>query len=143
MASLQLMPNVNVIAAEAAIFWTTCVVTKKLMLDPYLKLRSMRQAQTTGSQEYATRILAENDQAIDTIASKLSDSQNFISGMKKDIKSVAQAKRDEIVSAAEKDARDTITKMRDEVEKQLKEERAKLPNVISSLTDSVYSASIS
>ena len=60
MSSLNLVPNVAVMAAQTGIFVANYYAVKKLLVEPYLKVYDKRRSLTVGSKEDSIRLIQEN-----------------------------------------------------------------------------------
>ena len=67
MSSLNLVPNLNVMAVQAGIFVANFLLLRNLLLEPYLKVYDKRQNLTVGSKAEAKELVAKNESAIQQI----------------------------------------------------------------------------
>jgi len=139
MASLNLIPNPAVMAAQAGIFLTSMFVIKKLMLDPYLTVRAKRESLTTGSQADAKQALAESDRIATDLALRIRTTAESAKSEKEVVRQAALVKRQAIVENAEKEASKTVADAASRIAKDLADERAKVPAIVKSITDQIYS----
>lgn len=122
MAQLNLSPDPVVLGAQAAIFLANMFVVKKLILDPYLSVRSKREASTGGSQEEAQK-LATDAQALEwKITERMRAAHKEASTTREKIKSAALAKRSEILAHADAEAKKDQAKIQQDIAANLKEE---------------------
>lgn len=126
MSGLNLTPNPMVIAVQGGIFLSALVIIKKNFLEPYVKLRSLRDQLTTGVKGSADGLNAEAEQ----MASKINQStESCIQSVKAEttaLREQASEKRQELVTAAEKEAEEFMKSARDELRSTLREEGTKV-----------------
>lgn len=134
MAHLNLSPDPVVLGVQAGIFLANMYIVKKLMLDPYMKLRTARDAKTGGSQHDAQALL---DQAADMdriIGEKMRDAHRTAAQTRDKIKSTAMTKRGELLSQAESVARKEQHDLHVAINANLQEERSKKEHTIQQIT---------
>ena len=100
MSQLNLTPDPIVLGAQAAIFLANMFVVKKLILTPYLSVRSRREASTGGNQDVALK-LTTDAQALETkITERMRAAHKEAASAREAIKQEAVAKRAAILSTA-------------------------------------------
>lgn len=134
MSSLNLTPNLPVMAIEACVFVANLYVVKKLMLEPYLSVSAKRKALTEGNQSQAEHLEIENQKAIDGIQARLAKVSDETRALRDQTLQAAKVDRDSAVHAASDEASRTIEGMRQELAKELASERARIPSLVDSLT---------
>ncbi len=142
MSSFELFPEPTVLAVEAGVFLVNMAIIKKFMVDPYLKLKDKRDAATTGSKEGAAAALEKCESISAAIAKAIHAANDDARGIKEKIQVDASQKRDALVAAATKEARGTIESMQADVATQLNKERARVSEIVGSLTSEVYATAI-
>lgn len=138
MASLELIPKVPVLVVQGAVFLANIVIVKKLLVEPYLQVKDRRDKVTVGSKDDAVRFLAEAERVSQHIAERLQTAYDAAKAEREKIRAAALAKRDTIVSAAEKEAKAHMDVMERQVRDSLDQEKQKVPAIVKSLTDEVY-----
>lgn len=138
MASLNLVPNPSVMIVQTGIFLANFVIIKKLFLEPYLKVSDKRAAVTTGGVKDADSIVKSNLESQARIDSKMSDVRDEAAKLRQLAQSEAQKEATSIVSAAEVDARLTVSAVREEIQQNSAEERQKIPAIVEELTGTVF-----
>ncbi|MBC7661788.1 MAG: hypothetical protein H7249_19000 [Chitinophagaceae bacterium] len=134
MSSLNLTPNLPVMAIEAGVFLVNFVVVKKLLLDPYLAVSAKRKQFTEGNQNQAEHLEIENIKAAQKIQSQLSLVNDESRALRDEAVQDAKVKRDSLVHAASVEATRTIEDMRQELSRELAGERARIPALVEQLT---------
>ena len=100
-SSLNLNPDLAVIGVQAGIFLANMFVVKKLMLEPYLKVKAARDKSTGGNQGDASSLLDKAKEMDQQIAVKMRDAHKQAAETREAIKSAAQNKRNDLVQKAE------------------------------------------
>jgi len=142
MASLNLVPNAGLLAAQAGIFLANMVVIKKLMIDPYLKLKDKRQALTTGGQEEAEKILKDCELKGADLEAKITRAREDAKVLRQNSKADADTRQNQTLEAARKEAAEIVEKLRKELSENLRAEKEKIPQVVQKLSEDVYFASL-
>jgi F0F1-type ATP synthase membrane subunit b/b' len=142
MASFELFPVPEVTAVEAGFFLLNMVIIKKLILNPYMKLKDKRELATVGSQDEAKKIIQQCESLSESITKQLGVAAQEARESRESIRTEAVKKRESILAAAEKDARKVISDVQTEVESKLQAERARVPEIVNSLTQEVYAAAL-
>lgn len=134
MAHLNLTPDPVVLGVQAGIFLTNMFVIKKLILEPYMKVRSARDAKTGGSQHDAEALLVKAEEMDRVIGEKMRDAHKAAATVREKIKSTATAKRAEILASAEATARKEQAEIQKSIASNLQEERSKKEQTIQQIT---------
>jgi len=142
MAALSLVPDPAVLTVQAGIFLVNYVVIKKLMVEPYVKMRAMRDKQTRGSQDDAGKYLTEAEAIQGRLVQRLSHAANEAKQAREQVRAAALENRQSIVAAAEVDSRKHVAAVEQEVQRELAQEQAKVPGIVKSLTDEVYQVAL-
>jgi F0F1-type ATP synthase membrane subunit b/b' len=138
MAQLNLTPDPVVIGAQAAIFIANMLVIKKLILEPYLSVRSRREASTGGSQNEAQALLKETDRLGDMITQRMRQAHKDAAMVRDRIKSEALSQRATIIAQADQEAKKEQAKVLSEVEANLREERLRKDASIKDIAQSFF-----
>ena len=134
MAHLNLTPDPVVLGVQAGIFLANMYIVKKLMLDPYMKLRIARDAKTGGSQHDAQALLDKAADLDRIIGEKMRDAHRAAAQTREKIKSTATAKRAELLSSAETIARKEQHDLHLAINANLQEERSKKEQTIQQIS---------
>lgn len=138
MADLNLVPNPTVIAVQAGIFFTSLFVVKKLFLDPYTRLRERRLNATVGGKDAALNILKQNETDRQTINAQIASAIDRSRQVLADAKQKATDERQRLVSAAERDAKETLETIHRQLKDELSGERAKVPSTVKDLSGALF-----
>lgn len=142
MSSLNLVPNPAVFLVQAGIFVANIVAVKKLMLDPYLKVKAARDQLTLGNKQEALNLTQDGERKFQEITARLQQAADEARGITNTILTTAQQKRDDVMKAAEKDAKDFLAKSQQNIAAELKSEREKVPAVVSSLSQALFEKTV-
>lgn len=142
MAQLHLIPDPTVLAVQAGIFLVGIAVVKKLMLEPYLSVRSRREALTTGSQADAKKALAEALLVTEKITGQINEASAQARAEKEVIREKAINTRNDILGAANAEAKAIIERVVERIQGEVAEETQKIPANVSRLTDEVYGLAV-
>ena len=134
MSQLSLIPNPTVIVVQAGIFLSNMFVVKKLILDPYLKVRAARDQSTGGSQEDAQKIIATSRKLDEAITAKMREAQKIAASTREKIKTEANQNKASIIAAAEDAAKKEQLNVEQAITANLNEERAKKDQIVQTLT---------
>lgn len=140
LAALNLTPDAGLVLTQAGLFLTNLYVVKKLMLDPYLKLKDKRYQLTLGGQKEAQE--ASQDVAAKTklIDSKIAEAMGQAKLFREERKAQAQAKQLEMVDGAKAESKKKVEAVGAQVSAALEEELKKIPALVKSTTDEMFSA---
>ncbi len=141
MAQLNLVPDPAVVGVQIGLFVVNMAIVKKLFLEPYLRLRTKRDALTTGSQADASRLLYECDEIARKVQESIEEAAASAASERERFKAGASQRRTEIIKAAEEKARAEVESVAARVKTEVAEQRAMLPKVISDLTTQLFAAS--
>lgn len=142
MSSLNLLPNPSVFLVQTGIFVANLYVVKKLMLDPYLKVKAKRDGLTVGSQQHASSLNQDNEKKFASIHQKLRDASEVIKEKTGAIVNEAQGKRDGILSGAEAEAKAYLSRAQKDVASELAQEREKIPTIVRQLSDNLFEKTV-
>jgi len=138
MAGLNLVPNPAVLLVQSGIFLTTLYAVKKLFITPYLSVREKRQSVTVGAHSGAEKLNADARSTQEHIDKKMSavieESKQTLSMTKQEI----NEEKNKIIEQARKESAEIVEHMRQQLTKELAEERAKVPAVVNQLTEAVF-----
>ena len=138
MSSLNLVPNVAVMAAQTGIFVANYYAVKKLLLEPYLKVYDKRRSLTVGSKEDSIRLIQENSDKELKIKSDLekafSDAKSVIDATV----SGANTERDNIISKADAEVKAYLEGARKELASDLDEINQKVPAMVDGITNVIF-----
>jgi F0F1-type ATP synthase membrane subunit b/b' len=138
MAGLHLMPNPGVLLVQTGLFVANVIVVKKLMLEPYLKVRAKRFSATEGSLDFAATTTETNEKLTKELELKLMSAQAEIKRDAQLVIDKANAEREVLLKGAEGRARESLGQVEAMVKKELDEERQKLPKIVEELVPVLY-----
>lgn len=138
MSQLNLTPDPIVLGAQAAIFLANMFVVKKLILNPYLSVRSRREASTGGNQDVALKLSADAQALEVKITERMRTAHKEAASVREAIKLDALNKRSALLSAAEATAKQDQKKIESEIAANLNEERARKEETIKTIANSFF-----
>lgn len=138
MAQLNLTPDPIILGAQAAIFLANMIVVKKLILEPYLSVRSRREASTGGSQDEAQSLLKEAEALGEKITQRMRAAHKDAAALRDKIKGEAMTKRAAILADADAAAKKEQAKIMSEIESNLREERLRKDSTIKEVADGFF-----
>ena len=142
-SSLNLKPDLPIMIIQAGLFLVNMYVVKKLILEPYLLLRSSREKATGGSQLEAQELVAKSSKLDQEVAEKLRDAHKAAAVTREGLKSAAVSKRSEILAAAERAAKKEQQDLRTAIVNNLAEERLKREsNIMAIANDLIAKATL-
>lgn len=142
MAGLNLNPNPIIMVTQAGFFFASLITVKKLMLDPYLKIRDSRLASTKGSQSDSKEIIKDNETKERSIEEKMTTGIEEARHFSEDIRNKAKTQRDQILADAQEKSRELIKASEAKLKETLNQETSKISNVISEITDVLYNKTL-
>jgi F0F1-type ATP synthase membrane subunit b/b' len=142
MATLNLIPNPVVLGAQIGVFLVNYAVVKKLFVEPYLTVRARRNSLTVGSQEEATNAAVESDKIAKLIESRFVACAADAKSQREGLRERAQTDRDGLLAKAEAEAKSVIAEVERRIRDELATERAKVPEVINSLSEQLYQQAV-
>jgi F0F1-type ATP synthase membrane subunit b/b' len=143
MAKLDLIPDVQVMIMQGALFGIAAALVKTQFINPYLKLRDKRTSLTEGNKQAADSILLQCDQKVTQIQARIKDALTKAQDNKLKKKDAATQQQKAIVSAAETSAKAEVRKVESEVKNELERELQRQPAVVAKLTNELYTIAIS
>ena len=137
MSALNLTIDPQLIVAQTALFLTGVGVVKKLMLDPYVKLRSVREGLTIGEGESTGKTLEQCRVKEAQIQEKMDGVLSQIKICREKAKKEALAQQQALVKQATAEANETLTRLRGDIAKIVEVERGKIPKLAAELSGKV------
>lgn len=138
MSQLNLKPDPIVLGIQAVIFLANMFVVKKLMLEPYLAVRSRRDAKTGGSQDVAQKLQSEAQELEARITERMRAAHKEAAAVRDGIKKEAMEKRSAILAKAESESKTEQAKIEEAISLNLKEERSRQEETIRSVSDQLF-----
>jgi F0F1-type ATP synthase membrane subunit b/b' len=138
MSQLNLKPDPIVLGVQAVVFLVNMFIVKKLMLEPYLTVRSRRDAQTGGSQDAAQKLQHEADALESKITERMRAAHKDAAQVRETIKKEALDKRATMLAKAESEAKAEQAKIETAIATNLKEERVRQDDTIKTISDQFF-----
>jgi F0F1-type ATP synthase membrane subunit b/b' len=138
MAGLHLMPNPEVLLVQTGLFVASVVVVKKLMLEPYLKVRAKRFSATEGSLDFAATTTETNEKLTKELELKLMSAHAEIKREAQRLIDKATEEREALLKGVEGKARQSLGQVEATIRQELAEERKKVPKIVEELVPVLY-----
>lgn len=138
MSSLNLEPNIQVIAVQAGFFLTNLVIVKKLMLEPFLKVQKSRSAVTTQVTAAAIDLKEKNAALLNKLEESLASADKSIFSMTQEIFSQAGKSKDQIIQKSEKGAREDLNQLQKTIQSSLEEQSKLIPEIARNLASEAF-----
>ncbi len=142
MAKLDLIPNLEIMLIQGAMFGVAAALVKTQFVAPYLKLRDRRTLLTEGSKQSATELLKECDTKVAQIQDRIKEAMEAAQRNKAQRKDSALADQARLITDAEKFARNKINQVESEIKIALEGELKRAPALVSKLTAELYTIAI-
>ena len=110
------------------------------MVEPYLKLRDKRIAQTSGGQDEARKILSQCKQTSESIEAQVNQAFDDVKDFRLKTKSGASDKQLKMVSDAKEEAKSYLEKVQKQLAEDLNQQQQKVPQIVAGLVDETYAA---
>jgi F0F1-type ATP synthase membrane subunit b/b' len=143
MASLEIIPNLDVLVVQGCIFAANLVVVKKLLVEPYIAVRDRREKLTIGSKDEASSALADAEGVSKAIGQRLESASTDAKKARDALRETALQRRQALLTEAEGLAKKHIEAIEADIKAELQRERSKIPSTVASLTDEVYKVALS
>ena len=131
---LNLVPNPLILFIQTIIFLLSMFSIKRLILDPYLRVKKQRDESTAGKSDQAKNLVKRNDEASKEISDRVHKAVQQSNQTVESIRRDAGIKRAEILNQAETESKKKVESIRAEINGMLDEEKKKLPEIISNLS---------
>ncbi len=138
MSQLNLTPDPVLLGTQALIFLANMFVVKKLILNPYLAVRSRREAATGGSHHEADKLSKDALALEEKITERMRAAHKEATIVREKIKADAMTARAARLSQAETEAKQAQAKMEREIAQNLAEERSRKEVSIKTIADSFF-----
>lgn len=138
MAGLNLDPNPTVLVTQAGIFLASLYTVKKLMVEPYLKVKHKRDGITFGSKKESDFVLEQNILSEKLINEKLAKAHQDARQIKMTIAKKAKLERERLTAEARDEANHFLDSVDKGVERDLENARHNLPSLINEIAAGFY-----
>lgn len=142
MAGINLTPQLDVIIGQSIVFGAAYVVTKNLMLKPYLKLRAAREEQTIGSKQSAEEMFKEIEKMKHHIKEKTDGVYQGLSELRKSLKGDALEQSQNIISSAKQKAEAELNEYSEKLTSEFRAEELKVGEIARSLSEELYNIAV-
>lgn len=138
MSSLNLVPNPQLMVAQAVVFFANLYVVKRLMVEPFLKLKEKREEKTTGSDVLAKNMMFECERKESEIEKKTASFFLENNENRKKIKDEARKKQQQLLSQSREENEQKIISYTKELRDSYEQEKKKIGSAVNSLSEEFY-----
>ena len=128
-AEFSLEPVPRVLVVQAVIFLANTWIVKKLMIDPYLRLRAKRLNYTERKKEQANQRLTEVKQQLAELEARRQAKLNELAELRRQKQTQAQSQREEIIRTARQQAEKEIKRTKDTLDNEFQQAQDQLAEV--------------
>lgn len=137
MSGLNLIPNPAIVLAEAGVFFANLIIAKRLIVNPYLKLKDARNSLTFGAENQAQTYTHEKQKAKVELEEARKTVRKELEAIRESVRKEAIQKREDILAKAHDNARQEISSASNELRTALAREQAKLEKESSQLAQEI------
>lgn len=138
MSSLNLIPNPQVVVAQAAIFLAHIYVVNKLLLAPFLSLKSKQDAATNGSEQEAKILMEKYTQTALKVEQRLGLVLKESLDLKKRKKDEARQDQQRMLAAHTQKMESELSRFRQELSAAFLVEKKKISSITERVVDEIY-----
>ncbi len=138
MSDLNLIPNPQLMAIQAAFFVSQIVVVKCLFVDPYLKLKKLRDGATTGADSKAEELKNRVASLSREVHVAITKAHEEVRSIKEEGKVNAKKLREADLADAHKKMSELVRTARADVRANLQEERVKVRSFAGRFVEEFY-----
>ena len=128
-AEFRLDPVPRVLVVQAVIFLANTWIVKKLMIDPYLQLRTKRLDYTERKKEQANQRLIEVKQQLAELEARRQAKLNELAELRRQKQTQARNQREEIIRTARQQAEKEIKRAKDTLDNEFQQAQQQLVEV--------------
>ena len=138
MSELNLIPNPQVMAVQAVVFLSQIFVVKRFLVEPYAKLKALREASTTGAESRSDEFKKEISLLSREIQAALNKTHEEIKLVRESAKADAKKIREKEIAEAHKQMSEMVQSARLEIKTNLQEERNKIRSFANTFVNEIY-----
>lgn len=129
MADFNLVPVPRVLVVQMVIFLANTWLVKKLMIDPYLRLRAKRLDYTERKREQANQRFIEVERQLSELEARRQAKLNELAELRRQKQTQAQSQREEIIRTARQQADKEIRRTKDALNNEFQQAQSQLAEV--------------
>lgn len=138
MADFNLVPVPRVLLVQAGIFIANTLIIKKLLVEPYLKLKAKRLDYTERKQAAATARVAALQKELSELRAQRRSRLNALAQLRRKKYEQARARREQIVVAATREAEAAIKEAKVRLRKEFDDARHELDSAVTVLSQEMF-----
>lgn len=138
MADFNLVPVPRVLLVQVGIFIANTVIVKKLLIDPYLKLKAKRLDYTERKQAAATARFTTLEQELVALRATRRSRLSALAQLRRKKYEQARARREELIVAATQEAEAAIKQAKAQLRKEFDSAQAELDSTVGVLSQEMF-----
>ena len=138
MADFNLVPVPRVLLVQVGIFIANTIVVKKLLIDPYLKLKAKRLDYTERKQAAATARFATLEQELTELRATRRSRLSALAQLRRKKYEQARARREELIVAATQEAEAAIKQAKEQLRREFDTAQAELDSTVGALSQEMF-----
>ena len=138
MADFNLVPVPRVLLVQVGIFIANTIIVKKLMIDPYLKLKAKRLDYTERKQAAATARFAALEQELAELRATRRSRLSALAQLRRKKYEQARARREKLIVAATQESEAAIKEAKANLRKEFKGAQAELDATVGNLSQEMF-----
>ncbi len=138
MSDLNLIPDPQIMAVQAIIFLSQIYVVKKFLVEPFSKLKRLREGATTGAESRSDELKREIAGLSRELEDRLNETYDNIKLIREKGKQDAKKAREHDIAQAHKEMTEIVHSARSAIKVNLQEERNKIPSLANTFIDEIY-----
>ena len=138
MADFNLVPVPRVLLVQAGIFIANTIIIKKLLVEPYLKLKAKRLDCTEREHAAATARFAALEKELTELQAQCRSRLSALAQLRRKKYELARARREELIVAATREAEAAIKEAKANLRQEFEAAQAELDTTVGSLSQEMF-----
>ena len=138
MSGLNLIPDPQSMATHAVIFLSNLFVVKKMMIEPFLRLKTARERQTIDADHLAKQMEQALSVNLLEVEKRLTAVRDDVRQEKYNYILIAKKEKEQDISAAQKEVETLLREVRAELARNFEEENGKIRQNTIALMGQIY-----
>ncbi len=138
MADFNLVPVPRVLLVQAGIFIANTIIIKKLLIEPYLKLKAKRLDYTERKQAAATARFAALEKELAELRAQRRSRLSALAQLRRKKYEQARARREELIVTATRESEAAIKEAKSGLRKEFEAAQADLDSTVSDLSQEMF-----
>lgn len=138
MADFNLVPVPRVLLVQVGIFIANTIIIKKLLVEPYLKLKAKRLDYTERKQAAATARFTALEQELSELRAQRKSRLSALAQMRRKKYEQARTRREELIVAATRESETAIKEAKASLRKEFEAAQAELDATVGNLSQEIF-----